>query len=65
MCYKMVNIKDDPTAQMAMWSFIGCQQLFNLMSAFSVSVSNATMKITGTLWQGPALDMCITPHNKR
>lgn len=50
---------------MAMQLLIGCQELFNLMSAFSVAVSNATVKTTGTLWKAPALDMCITQYIKR
>lgn len=45
---------------MTMQSWIRCQQIFYLMDGFSIAESNAIMKITGSLWQGSSLDICIT-----
>lgn len=53
--YKVVNIEEDPTSSMSVQLWMGCQQLLNLMGAFSMAVSNVTVKMTRTLWRGPPL----------
>lgn len=60
MCYKALNRKQRPAFWMA--GLMDCWKLSNLTGAFSMALSDFTIKKRGTHWQGPP--WVLTWHNK-